>query len=77
MVETVPADMVKLAVVALAATVTDAGTVRVGEALLLSVTNAPPDGAAFDNVAVHVVLPLVLRVLVKQVNPEIVAGAVG
>jgi hypothetical protein len=43
----------KVAVVAAAATVTDAGTVRV-VLVLVSVTNAPPAGATLVNVTVHV-----------------------
>ena len=53
----VPAVVVKLAVVELAGTVTEAGTVR---AVLLSetATEEPPVGAACDNVTVQVeVLP--------------------
>jgi len=41
-------------VVALAVTVTDAGTVSPGRPLLLRLTTAPPDPAAFDNVTAQV-----------------------
>jgi hypothetical protein len=42
-----------VAVVAAAATVTDAGTVSV-VVVFVSVTNAPPAGATLDSVTVHV-----------------------
>ena len=48
-----PAVAVKFALFAEADTVTDAGTVSV-PTLLDSPTVAPPTGAAFDNVTVHV-----------------------
>src|SRR5688572_21310922 len=53
---TVPAAAVKLAVVAPAATIIDAGADTL---VLLSeiATEDPPAGAAFDSVPVHVVLP--------------------
>jgi hypothetical protein len=52
----VPAVALKVAVVAPAATAALAGAVK--RALLLEmVTDTPPDGAAPDNVSVHVELP--------------------
>ena len=57
---TVPAVAVKVAEVAAAGTVTDAGTDKV--ALLEDrVTTVPPVGAALDSVTVQAVLPLEAR----------------
>lgn len=62
--ETVTAVAVKVAVLAPAATVTDAGTVK---ALLFdeTLTTVPPLGAARDSVTVHV-----------DVDPEVIAAGV-
>ncbi len=58
----VPAVAVNVLLVDPAATVTEAGTVSC--ALLLdSVTDAPPAGAACDNVTVHVDVPPVPRLV--------------
>ena len=78
----VPAVAVKLPVVADAATVTDAGTVSAAW-LLLSDTDAPPVGAAFDSVTVHELLafdPKLVGLHVKELTSTgatrlIVAGA--
>ena len=78
----VPAVAVKLAAVALAGTVTDAGTVRF--ALLEdSVTDVPPVGAALESVTVHEVLALDARLeavhvrddRLAEANSEIMRGA--
>lgn len=74
MVETLPVEIVKLAVVALAATATDAGTIKVGEAELESGTTNPPAGAAFDNVSVQVVLPFELKAATVHPNAVTVTG---
>jgi hypothetical protein len=60
---------VKFAVVAPAATVTDAGTVN---AVLLSdkFTELPPVGAAFDKVTVHAAVPPEVTVVGEHCNPE-------
>jgi hypothetical protein len=63
-----------VAVVAPAATVTDAGTVS--EALLLaSVTLDPPVGAVWVSVTVHVLTALCPRLVGLQVMPETGTGA--
>lgn len=69
MAVTEPAVAVNVAVVALAATVTEAGVVR---AVLLSeiVTTEPPDGAAADNVTVQVVVAPEPRLVGLQVSEE-------
>jgi hypothetical protein len=64
----------KVAVVAPAATVTDAGTVS--EVLLLpSVTLDPPVGAVCVSVTVHVLTALCPRLVGLQAMPETSAGA--
>jgi hypothetical protein len=70
----VPAVAVKVAVVAAAATVTEAGTVK---ELLLSaiVTVVPPVGAAFERVTVQVLVPLEFRLVGVQASEERVTGA--
>jgi len=60
--------------VAPAATVTDAGTVNTGDALFVNVTTAPPVNAAFDRVAVHVVLPFDVSVVKVHERPLIAGG---
>jgi hypothetical protein len=57
---TVPVDAVKVAVVAEAATVTEAGTVS-AVALSERLTTVPPAGAAADSVTIQVVLALAAR----------------
>ncbi len=64
---TVPAVAVKVLVVDPAATVTEAGTVN--SALLLdSVTDAPPAGAACDNVTVHVEVAALAKLVGLQLT---------
>src|SRR5271170_1672704 len=64
----------KVAVVAPAVTVTDAGTVS--EALLLeSVTLDPPVGATWVSVTVQVLTPLWPRLVGLQARPETSTGA--
>jgi hypothetical protein len=65
----VPAVAVKVAVVAAAVTVTEAGTVN---ELLLSaiVTVVPPVGAAFDSVTVQVLVPLEFTLVGVQVSED-------
>ena len=64
----------KVAVVAPAATVTDAGTVRL-ELLLDRVTLAPPVGAALVKVTVQVLEELDPRLVGLQVSEETRTGA--
>ena len=75
MLDTLPAVAVKLAVVAPAATVTEAGTVR---AALFeeSPAEAPPVKAARDRVTVQVEVPPNVTELGEQDKPE-TAGAGG
>ena len=68
----VPAVAVKVAVVAAAATVTDAGTVRV-ELVLVRVTEAPPVGAAWVRVTVQVELPELFKAVGTQ-DKELTVG---
>ena len=64
----------KVAVVAPAATVTDAGTVS--EALMLpSVTAAPPAGAVWASVTVHVLTALCPRLVGLHARVETSTGA--
>jgi hypothetical protein len=70
-----PVVTLKAAVVAFAATVTDAGAVNAGDPLFPNVTTAPPAGAACDNVTVQVALPFEAIVDAVHVKPLIVAGA--
>jgi hypothetical protein len=62
---------VNVAVVAAAATVTEAGVVRTA---LLSeiVTAVPPVGAAFDSVTVQVLVPFEFKLVGVQVSEETV-----
>jgi len=69
----VPALATKVAEVAPAATVTEAGTVRVA-LLLLNATGAPPDGAPPDSVTLHVVDAPDPRLVELQVSAETVIG---
>ena len=70
----VPVVALKLAVVAAAATVTDAGTVK--EVLLLdSVTAAPPAGAAWAKVTVQALVALGPRLVGLQASEETSTGA--
>ena len=71
---TVPVEMLKVPATEPAATVTDAGTVKVGEALLVNVTTAPPVNATFDSVTVHVVPPFEVSVVNVHARPRIVGG---
>jgi hypothetical protein len=68
----VPAVAVKVADVAAAATMTDAGTVRV-ELVLVRVTEAPPVGAAPFRVTVQVELPELFKVVGRQ-DREVTVG---
>ena len=70
----VPAVAEKFAVVALAATVTEAGTVRRAESEETS-TASPPAGAAFDSVTVQVEAAPEVRVEGAHVTLEGTAGA--
>ena len=65
----------KVPVVAPAATVTEAGTVKADDALLVNVTAAPPVNAAAESVTVHVVLPFEVSVLDVQ-ERLLIVGAV-
>jgi hypothetical protein len=67
--------MLNAALVEFAATVTDAGAVRVGAALLDNVTTDPLAGAAVDSVTAQFVLLFAAIVEEVQLNPEIVTGA--
>ena len=67
--DTVPVEMLNVAVVAFAATVADAGTVSAGEALFVKVTTAPPVGAACASVTVHSALPFEDRAAAVQDIP--------
>ena len=70
----VPVVALKLADVAAAATVTEAGTVSV-ELVLVSVTLAPPVGAAWVKVTVQVVDELWPRLVGLQASEETSTGA--
>ena len=69
MLPIVPVVAVKVAEVAAAATVTDAGTVRV-ELLLDRLTLAPPLGAACVRITVHVLEEFAPNVLGLQDNAD-------
>ncbi|HUB82472.1 MAG TPA: hypothetical protein VMB03_26930 [Bryobacteraceae bacterium] len=71
---TVPVEILKAPVVAPAATVTDAGALNAPGALLVNVTTVPPVNAAFESVAVHVVLPLEPSVVEVHERPSKVGG---
>src|SRR5438094_2917377 len=66
----------KVAVVAVAATDTEAGTVRAPIALLDSATVAPPAGAALDRVTVQVVVDDAARLVLAHCSKDTVIGAV-
>jgi hypothetical protein len=70
----VPVVALKVAVVAAASTVTDAGTVRVG-LLLVRVTLAPPVGAAWVRVTVQVLVEFGPRLVGLQTSEETSTGA--
>ena len=70
----VPVVALKVADVAAAATVTEAGTVSV-ELVLVSVTLAPPVGAAWVKVTVQVVDELWPRLVGLQASEETSTGA--
>lgn len=70
----VPAVAVNEAVVAAAATVTDAGTVN-PPLLLESETAAPPAGAACDSVTVQLEVALLTRLVGAQTNELTMVGA--
>ena len=70
----VPVLTVKTAVRALANTVTEAGTVRAGEAVFASATTVLAE-EALDSVTVHVVLALDARLEAVHCNAETVTGA--
>lgn len=72
--ETVPAAAVKLAVVALAVTLTDAGTLTV-DVLDEMFTLAPPLGAAVESVTVQVLLPFDDNMLGTHWTDERLVGA--
>ena len=65
---------VNVADVAAAATVTDAGTVRI-ELVLVRVTLAPPEGAGWVNATVHVEVELGPRFAGLQASDETRTGA--
>jgi len=76
LLEIVPAEAEKVAVVAEAGTVTDAGTVRT--ALLSEIfTTVPPVGAGPEMVALQVLLALDARVAGVHVSEETVIAAGG
>ena len=70
----VPAVARKVAVVAAAATVTEAGVVRT-VLLSVSVTTVPPVGAALDSITVQVLLPDELRLVGEQAREVSVTEA--
>ena len=70
---TVPVEILNVALTAPAATVTDAGADKAGDALLLNVTAAPPVGAAFEIVTVQFVLLFDDRAVAVHEIPRMVA----
>jgi hypothetical protein len=74
-VVTAPVLMVNCPVVEPAATITLAGPVNADNPVLLSVTTAPADGAAFDSVTVQLLLAFDPRVVGLHCNDDITAGA--
>src|SRR5258705_12799458 len=68
-------DALNVAVVAAAATVTDTGTVRV-VLVFVSVTNAPPAGAALVSVTVQVLEAFGPRLVGLQPSDDTRAGAI-
>ena len=71
---TAAAVAVNVAVVAAAATVTEAGTVTAEVALLERATVDPPAGAALERVTVQVVVAEAARVVLAQVKELTVGG---
>lgn len=69
MLEKLPDLALKVAVVAVAATVTEAGTVK-APLLLASVTSAPPDGAALFRVTVQALVAFGPRLEGAQTNDD-------
>lgn len=69
-----PVAAVNVAVVALAGTVTEAGNVRTLAIAPVTVTVAPPAGAALFKVTVQVVLPLEARVVAAHFRVETSTG---
>lgn len=67
--------MLNVAAVAPAATVTEAGAVNTGDALLVSVTMAPPAGAACESVTLQVVAAFDDSVLAEQ-ESAVTAGRI-
>jgi hypothetical protein len=72
---TAAAVAVNVAVVAEAATVTEAGTVNADDRLLERVTVEPPEGAALERVTVQVVLEEADRAVVAHASAAGVTGA--
>ena len=72
---TAAAVAVKVAVVAAAATVTEAGTVTAEVRLLERATDDPPVGAALERVTVQVVVAEAARVVLAQSRELSVGGA--
>ena len=72
---TVPALAGKVAAVAPAAKVTEAGTARAALSLL-NASDAPPNGAAPDSVTVHVLEAPDARLVGVQLSPETAIAAV-
>jgi hypothetical protein len=70
-----PVVTLNVAVIAFAATVTDAGAVNAGAPLFPNVTTAPPAGAPCTNVTVQVALPFESNVAAVHVKVLMVAGA--
>jgi hypothetical protein len=70
-----PTEILNVALVAFAGTVTVVATTNRACALLDRVTTAPLAGAAFDRLTVQLLLPLDAKVVTAQVRAEIVAGA--
>ncbi len=71
----VPVLAVKVAAVALAGTVTEAGNVRTPAMATAMATEAPPAGAALVKVTVQVVLELEARLAAVHCSEEMVGGA--
>jgi hypothetical protein len=74
LLERLPVETLKVTLLVLTATITEAGAVSTDDALLDSVTTDPPAGAAVDNVIVQLVLLFAAKVAEVQLKPEIVTG---
>ena len=74
-VERLPVETPKVAEEALAATVTEAGAVKVGAALFDSVTTEPPEGAALERVTVQEAVLFELRALGEHCTDDTRAAA--